>query len=263
MRIYLAYISVFDRVSSKVKEKQIPYSLISFEVIRRKPSLFKTIQRVTEFKQELLLDSGAFTFMANNVKGKSDKIDWDSYIEEYADFINKNNINYFFELDIDVLVGLKEVERLRAKLENLTGKKSIPVWHAHRGIDYWKKMVDEYEYIAIGGLVPQAKDVRYKVTHDTIKKLVEYAHKKGVKVHGLGFTNLKQMFRIPFYSVDSTSWAGVRFGYVRFVYKGKHLLGRKVIKNFNPQYIPEIVYNNLEAWISLAKYADKKNYPYF
>ena len=68
-----------------------------------------------------LLDSGAFTFMSNS----KSRTDWDEYVERYADFINRHDIKHFFELDIDVLVGINEVERLRAKLEKLTNKKSI------------------------------------------------------------------------------------------------------------------------------------------
>lgn len=69
--------------------------------------------------KSFLLDSGAFTFM----QGKA-AVNWDSYVEEYAAYICKYNIDLFFELDIDAIVGLKEVERLRAKLEKLTGKET-------------------------------------------------------------------------------------------------------------------------------------------
>lgn len=95
-----------------------------------------------------MLDSGAFTFMSNAKKS----VNWDEYLEKYADFIIKHNIDLFFELDIDSLVGLKEVERLRKKLENMVDKQCIPVWHRSRGKDEWIKTINEYEYVAIGGL---------------------------------------------------------------------------------------------------------------
>ena len=73
-----------------------------------------------------LLDSGAFTFMSNS----KSRTDWDEYVERYADFINRHDIKHFFELDIDVLVGINEVERL-IKLE-----KHKKVFMACLGKDY-------------------------------------------------------------------------------------------------------------------------------
>lgn len=65
-----------------------------------------------------LLDSGAFTFLQN----AKAHVDWDRYIENYAEFINQNNVKYFFELDIDAIVGYSKVVDFREKLERLTQK---------------------------------------------------------------------------------------------------------------------------------------------
>ena len=78
--------------------------------------------------QNFLLDSGAFTFMSG-----AGVVDFDKYVEGYAAFIKKWNVKNFFELDIDSVVGIREVERLREKLERLSGRKPIPVWHKSRG----------------------------------------------------------------------------------------------------------------------------------
>jgi hypothetical protein len=53
-------------------------------------------------------------------------IDWDDYVEDYGKFINKYDVKNFFELDIDTIVGLKEVERLRERLEKITMPNPIP-----------------------------------------------------------------------------------------------------------------------------------------
>lgn len=76
--------------------------------------------------QNFLLDSGAFTFMSG-----AGVVDFDKYVEGYAAFIKKWNVKNFFELDIDSVVGIREVERLREKLERLSGRKPIPVWQSH------------------------------------------------------------------------------------------------------------------------------------
>lgn len=199
---------------------------------------------------DLLLDSGAFTYMQQG----GGSIDWDVYIEDYAAFINKYDIHKFFELDIDSIVGLKEVERLRGKLERLTGKQSIPVWHISRGFEYYKKMCQEYKYIAVGGYV--SKDAPPQKMEQAFPLLIKTAHDKGCKVHGLGYTpvNLIQKpFR--FDSVDSTSWiAGNRFG---SVYRFNHKTGcmekngkpkGKRVKNL------ETAWNNFYEWFKFQQY---------
>ncbi|MDT1130365.1 hypothetical protein RNT16_11780 [Staphylococcus pseudintermedius] len=148
--------------------------------------------------------------MAEIKNSGSVKINFDRYVEEYATFINKYDIQYFFELDIDSVVGLEKVEQLRAKLESLTGKKCIPVFHKSRGKEYWFKMIQEYDYVALGGIA--IKDFK-KSEHKLFKWFIDTAHKANTKIHGLGYTNDSITKRNNFDSVDSTSWlGGSRFG---------------------------------------------------
>lgn len=198
---------------------------------------------------DLLLDSGAFTYMMSDAK-----VDWDAYIEAYAEFINHYDIQKFFELDIDSLVGLQEVERLRAKLEALTKRKCIPVWHVSRGLDYYKHMCKEYDYVAVGGYV--SKDVPRDKFEKAFPALIKIAHENRAKVHGLGYTpiNLVQKpFR--FDSVDSTAWiAGNRFGaiyrfnaYTGLMEKFDKPEGKRV-KNM------ETAWNNFNEWVKYQQY---------
>ena len=196
-----------------------------------------------------LLDSGAFTFM-NSSKGKN--INWDDYVISYAKFIKEYNIQFYFELDIDSLVGIKEVERLRTLCENISGVKCIPVWHKSRGLEYWKKMCKEYDYVAIGGLVTQ--EIK-RTEHDVFYPLLKIARENNTKVHGLGFTNLKGLEKYKFYSVDSTSWlSGNRFGGV-YWFDGKTMQkrnkgeGQRVKTNMT-------AINNFNEWVKFSKYAE-------
>lgn len=200
-----------------------------------------------------LLDSGAFTFM-NSFKGE---VNWDNYIEDYARFINKYDIKYFFELDIDVVVGIKEVERLRNKLEKLTNKKCIPVWHKSRGLEYWERLTKEYNYVAIGGIVvKEIKPTDYKY----FIPLLEIAKKNNCKVHGLGFTGTKYLRKYRFYSADSTSWNGItRFNSYDKYNEKKHIIyrvpknGKRIKKEFRNN---ALVYS-FEEWLKFQEYADK------
>ena len=106
-------------------------------------------ERLLPYFGDFLLDSGAFTFM----QGTSGAVDWDTYIERYAEFIRRNSIDKFFELDIDSVVGYDRVKPMRRKLESLANRQSIPVWHKSRGIEEYRRLCDEYPYVALGGIV--------------------------------------------------------------------------------------------------------------
>ena len=150
-----------------------------------------------------LLDSGAFTFMNNTKKYANANIDWFGYIDEYAEFINQNNISNFFELDIDVIVGYENVLKLRRRLERKTNRNCIPVWHRTRGKEEFIKMCDEYSYVALGGLAN--KEIKLS-EHDVLNNIIDIAHKHKAKIHGLGLTSIPKIKMYHFDSVDSTSW---------------------------------------------------------
>jgi len=199
-----------------------------------------------------ILDSGAFTFL-NNKNGKS--INWEQYVISYGNFIKQNNIKLFFELDIDPIVGLKEVERLRDVLENTAGRKCIPVWHKSRGLNYWKKMCQEYDYIAIGGIV--TREIK-RSEYDMFAPLLKIARDNKTKVHGLGFTNLNGLKKYKFYSVDSTNWLSARFGTTGLYYfTGDNL--KNINKPANTKKIDLQAMNifNFTEWVKFSKYAEQ------
>lgn len=227
----------------------MPRNFYSFNRLESFAYISKKEETIIKKYKDFLLDSGAFTYL-NGLK--SEKVNWDDYIEKYASFINLHNIDLFFELDIDSIVGIKEVERLRDKLEKLTSKNCIPVWHKSRGLDYWKKMCKNYSYIAIGGIV--TKEIKQS-EHNIFYSLLEIAKKYNCKVHGLGYTNLKGIEKYRFYSVDSTSWlSGNRFGSVywfngRTMKKQNKKQGQRVVTNKTAQ-------NNFNEWVKFSKYAE-------
>jgi hypothetical protein len=242
MKLYLAGIQ--GKAKDFVFNDTRPYILESYFYIKDQS---EWIDKLKPFFKNFLLDSGAFTYL----NGAKANVNWDNYIEQYADFINKHNIDLFIELDIDSVVGLKEVERLRIKLENLTNKKCIPVWHKSRGLDYWEQMTKNYNYVAIGGIVTQ--EIK-RTEYDIFKPLLKIAYKNNCKVHGLGFTNLQGLKKYKFYSVDSTAWVyGNRGGYL---YKFN---GETIIK-IQPKGLrlksKEGAIHNFSEWLKFSQYAE-------
>ena len=183
----------------------------------------------------------------------SKKINWAEYIDNYAKYIVENNIKYFFELDIDKIVGYEKVKEYRKYLEDKVKRKCIPVWHKSRGLEEYIKLTQEYDYIAIGGIV--AKEITIK-DYKYFPKLLKIAKKNNCKVHGLGFTNLEGLRKYHFYSVDSTAWTtGNRFGSI-YRFNGKTLV--KHSKPAGTRVKPkETAFNNFIEWVKFSNYADK------
>lgn len=228
-------------------EKEIGYDFYRLDTFYSMS--FKNALNIHKYKG-FILDSGAFSF----IKSRPKNADWDNYIERYALFINKYNIELFFELDIDILVGIKEVERLREKLEYLTNKRCIPVWHRSRGKDYWLKLIKEYNYVAIGGIA--IKTIK-KEEFIYLSWFLNEAKKENCKVHGLGFTYLDFLERLPFYSVDSSYWIyGNLNGYVNR-YLGKLRMDKINVPRGKKLKSKEVAEHNFKEWLKLQRYADK------
>lgn len=237
MRIYLAGTSAFD-----VPLEESKYTLESFYYFQEWQKKY--------INKDFMLDSGAFTFMSN--QKQTQNIDFDEYVERYAKFINENNIELFFELDIDCVVGINEVERLRNKLEKLTNKRCIPVWHKSRGFDYYKRLVQEYDYIAIGGIV--TKEIK-KDEFVIFSELIRIAHDNKCKVHALGFLGYLKERVYNFDSVDGTNWnLGTRLG-VLFNLVGKTMY-RREFKNKRIKDPKKLTIHNFNEWCKYQKEKD-------
>jgi len=159
----------------------------------------------------------------------------------------------FFEFDIDSIVGLQEVERLRHLLESIVGRQCIPVWHKSRGLKYWEQMCKDYKYVSIGGIVTQ--EIK-RSEYDVFYPLLRIAKQNNTKVHGLGFTNLRGMEKYKFDSVDSTSWlSGNKFGAIYF------FDGRTMQKRNKPVgtrvKTSEVIIHNFTEWFKFSQYAEQ------
>lgn len=202
MRLYL----------SSVLESEIPFE----EKIKFCENLFVLFsfaykknytERLIPYCKDLLLDSGAFTIMMKkNVKNTFNPID---YCRKYAEFIKNNKIDKFMELDIESVFGFEVYKDCLHCLQDITGKDPIYVFHKWRGLNYFKELVKQKNYIALGDVsVGSGSREIYKF----FPWFINEAHKNNCKVHGLAFTALNDLNYMNFDSIDSSSWtAGARF----------------------------------------------------
>lgn len=243
MKIFLAGTYAEEKNLESVSKSK--YLLESFYYI--KPWQTELIHKTKMF----LLDSGAFTFMQNS----KSHTDWDEYVERYAQFINDHNIEYFFELDIDSVIGYENVLKLRSRLERMTGRQSIPVWHLPRGKVEFLRMCDEYPYVAIGGIVSgEIKSNNYK----HFPWFINEAHKRNTQIHGLGFTNVNKLEVCHFDSVDSTRWNCARFGRLEYFDEKtiKPIDRRKEGKRLQGRKNNEIIKFTFQEWCKYQEYAE-------
>lgn len=235
-------------LTQRYKSTYRPLVLESFFYCRKNKVVPKLLPTLGDF----LLDSGAFTF----IQGKT-SVNWDEYTEEYADWINAYNIQHFFELDIDNIVGLKKVEQLRSRLEQLTGKQPIPVWHKSRGKDYFITTCKDYKYVALGGIA--IKEIPKYLHEKIFPWFITKAHENGAKIHGLGYTSVEGLHRYHFDSVDSTAWLhGNRGGYL-YQFNNKTGLFSKIQTPKGTRLKgQEAALYNFNEWIKFQQYALKK-----
>ena len=203
------------------------------------------IPRIKDF----LLDSGAFTFFTS---GKS--VNFDKYVEEYGEFVKAFGIKLFFELDIDSIVGFDKVLQYRRRLEQITGRQPIPVWHISRGLERFKQDASEYPYVALGGIVSGEWT---PAAEKQFPWFIQTAHQLGAKIHGLGYTKLAGLHKYHFDSVDSTAWTtGNRFGYL-YKFNGKTMTkievpkGKRLSTNAAAQH-------NFNEWVKFQRFAEVK-----
>lgn len=244
MRVYLATPLVSPYLTDDdFKEK--PYVLQSFY------AMSDMVDKRMGLCSDVMIDSGAFSLRSQETQ--SSNIYWD-YVYKYADFIKTHDIKNFFELDIDNLVGYEEVKRYRKKLEQLTGKQPIVVWHPSRGMEEFVRHCEEYDYVALGGFAGATMKQR-NVYKNAYPYFINTAHKHGSKIHGLGFTSFRDLGRCHFDSVDSTSWlSGCRYGLVH-KFNGKTLRPVEKPKGMRMNAKNAVVYN-FHEWIKFQKYAE-------
>lgn len=222
-------------------------------------------------KIELFLDSGAFGAWKRGIELP---------LKEYIAFIKKHERLVRGYVAMDVIPGLpawrseetgaraggrasntrEVVEASAAKsYENLqrmkdAGLNPVPVFHQDEDYKWLEKMLKDGEtYI---GISPYLKSHRNKILEflDTSFSIVcDAKGRPTVKTHGFGMTNPVLIARVPWYSVDSTSWAiGAGYGHIMVpVYEGGKANYRKPPIQVSVSGMRGEAKRQLEGWAQL------------
>jgi len=150
----------------------------------------KPDSRKPEYCSDLFLDSGAFSAFRK-------KITLD--VKDYASYLKKEG--HFWEViaSLDVIGNPVESVKNQRYLTDLK-LNVIPTFHHGEDFKYLHKIMNEFPYIALGGMVFKNTWLRGWLD-ECWKELKNY---KG-KVHGFGLTDFDLMLRYPWESVDSTT----------------------------------------------------------
>lgn len=213
--------------------------LISYHYVQKK---HLNTSKYEEMGIKFFVDSGAFTYMSSLEHEEWTIEQWEKHIETYLRWIEKHKdiVFAFASLDIEYLVGGEQVQIWNEKyFEPFMLRTGIPVcfvYHDNATKLTWEQYCQRYPYVGIswGGVDTQGNDLKYGV--DRLK----IAEKHKSLVHGMAMTQTSLLTKLPFYTVDSTTWlVGLQYGEINF-WTGKKMSRLKKDK-WKGAMLPQIV----------------------
>jgi hypothetical protein len=196
LKIYLAN-TYYGNMSSAVERNPNPLRFLTSYYYYEKydmGTLFGSPQPA------LLADSGAFSAESQGVSIS---------LTGYADWVKKWDHLFDAYANLDVIGDAEATLVNQRRLEDM-GLRPLPVFHVGSPWEYLERYLDEYDYVALGGMVPHAGKTRalFPWLIKAFKMLPE-----GKGYHGFGTTGWKILSAFPWQSVDSSSWAsGYMYG---------------------------------------------------
>ena len=156
----------------------------------------------TEPYPEVFADSGAFS--AASQGAHIDIADYAAWVKRWAHLLTVHS-------NLDVIGDAAATDRNQKTLEAM-GLDPLPVFHTGSDMAHLDALLDRYQYIALGGMVPYMRFP--KRIMPWLIKCFKLAQGRAV-FHGFGATSWTVVKSFPWYSVDSSSWgSGFRYGQV-------------------------------------------------
>lgn len=168
------------------------------------PSLYNKLSRNTKESHSHTMGT-SFKERKYDDYSYTETTKYKQYRQDYIDFLlqHKKKLKVYSNLDV---INNPRLTFKNQKIMEEAGLSPIPVFHLGNDIKWLKKYIDRYEYIALGGLVPNPTSILIPMLDHLFKDHI--LDKKGfpkVKVHGFACTSLPLIWRYPWYSVDSAT----------------------------------------------------------
>lgn len=126
------------------------------------------------------------------------------FLEHYIVFCEQYGHLWDFYVTFDYVRTPSVVWDMQQYLEG-RGLRPMPIYHGAGDIAGLERFIDAgHKYIGISGQEERKNAKRLMFYYDAVFNL---AAKRGVYFHGFGVTSPSQLFRYPWYSVDSSTWA--------------------------------------------------------
>lgn len=242
MKIFLSSIENRAGLAKQMINEGVKFkwNLMSYYYLRKD---LAAAEMIRDHSEQILIDSGAHSFQ------KGQKVKWQEYTEQYAEFIkafDRPNVLGYFEMDVDNVLGYDKVLELRKILERASNK-IIPVWHASRGIDEFKRMCQQYS----GKIVAITGFRGFEIKDEDYIKFLKYAKQHQCRMHCLGMTRKEVLDKIPFDFVDSSSW-------IQNSIYGR-IGGRKVTRSTTSNNMSGVMKTNYLLWQQKQEYYYRKH----
>lgn len=175
---------------------------ISYYDILRQPGYDKHPGMQKE--NRAFLDSGAFSVLALGAKVGRKELDaqCEKYCETYAEWVRNNGTRFDFYITFDYAVEAPLVMLVTKRLQKL-GIHPTPVYHGDSSLDWLQKYIDlGFKLIALSKRNFLRDQKRLFQYYDQCFNIGERA---GVKFHSFASGLGPEVWKLPWYSVDSTS----------------------------------------------------------
>lgn len=193
-------------------------------------------------------DSGAYSADA-----RGETID----VDDYMAWVRRWEPLMDVYANVDVIGDPEGTWRNQQYIES-HGLSPLPVFHVGTPYEYLDRLCDNYDYLALGGMVP------YALRHPTLMRHLIRSFKiigDRARVHGFGVSGQKILRSFPWFSVDSSSWCGgIKYGRANVFDPREHRLVDIPLRQ-------GLKWKRLEPIVQLygydaASFADREQYDY-
>lgn len=151
-----------------------------------------------ELINSIVVDSGGFSAFTQGVP-----IDINDYIKWIQENYKHSKLKWF--ANFDVVYNPIQTLNNQKYMEDKLGYSPVPVFHVGTPIKYLEYYVDNYDFIALGGLVPYLS--KGGKLEGIIKDYLSIAN--NTRFHGFGIGSLDLIKAFNWQSTDSSSWTSV------------------------------------------------------